>query len=149
MTRLYQTLRPFYRPSDVLGAEPVDRPALRAALLRLAADLRRLFWARAAMISVIFIIEIAVGVVFLRSPEVLAAVVGAFGLTAAGGIKAMQSVSRDMAEANLLVLLAAELDTESLRHIVDALVGKLIATPPPPRRTAGYRARSGTERGAI
>jgi hypothetical protein len=148
LSRLYETLRPFYRPPDALGGDQVDRQALRAALLRLATDLRRLFWVRAAMICVVFIIEIVIGAVYLESPGVLSGIAGAFGLTAAGGIKAMQSVSRDMAEANLLVVLAGELDAETLGHIVDALVTKLTGTRAP-RGTPGHLARSRTERDGV
>lgn len=145
LSRLSDTLRPFYRPPEVLGGEPVDRQELRAALLRLAADLRGLFWARAAMIGVVFIIEVVIGAVYLGSPIVLSGVAGALGLTVAGAIKAMQSVSHDMAEANLLVLLAGELDVESLGRIVDVLVAKLTSTKAP-RRATGRPGRSRTER---
>ncbi len=148
MSRLSETLRPFYRPPDAMGGEPIDRTALRAALLRLTADLRRLSWARAAMICIVFIIEIMVGAVYLRSPEVLVAIASAFGLTAAGGIKAMENVGRYMAEANLLVLLAGELDAEALGHIVDALVAKLTGTRAA-RRAPGRLFRPRAQRGGL
>jgi hypothetical protein len=141
LSRLYDTLRPFYRPPDALGGEPADRQALRAALLRLAANLRALFWVRAAMIGIVFIIEIVIGAVYFRSPIVLSAVAGALGVTVAGAIKAMQGVSSDMAEANLLILLVGELDVESIGRIVDALITKLTSTQAP-RRAISRPARS-------
>jgi hypothetical protein len=143
MSRLLDTLRPFYRPPEVLGGEPIDRSALRAALLRLAADLRVLFWVRAAMIGTVFLIELVLAVIFFRSPIVLGGIAAGFGLTVAGALTAMQALSREMAEVNLLVLLAGEVDAASIEGIVTALIRKLSTTPT--RRNLGHRAvRSGT-----
>src|SRR6516162_587755 len=100
MSRLLDTLRPFYRPPEVLGGGPIDRSALRAALLRLAADLRVLFWVRAAMIGTVFLIELVFAVIFFRSPIVLGGIAAGFGLTVAGALTAMQALSREMAEVN-------------------------------------------------
>ena len=142
MSRLLDTLRPFYRPPEVLGGGPIDRSALRAALLRLAADLRVLFWVRAAMIGTVFLIELVFAVIFFRSPIVLGGIAAGFGLTVAGALTAMQALSREMAEVNL-VLLAGEVDAASIEGIVTALISKLSTTPT--RRNLGHRAvRSST-----
>ena len=73
------------------------------------ADLRILFWIKAAMIGAVFLIEISARRhLFQVTPIVLSGITAAFGLTVAGAITAMQGLSREMAEVNLLVLLAGE-----------------------------------------
>ncbi|MBI3514234.1 MAG: hypothetical protein HY060_09255 [Proteobacteria bacterium] len=125
MNRLVETLRPFYMPSKAAGDDPLDRAALHGALEHLAAQLRMMLWMRAAMIGVIFIIEIIFGVLYHDMPTVLGAIAAAAGLTIAGAIKAMEGVSREMAETGLLVSLAAELDAKTLSQIVHALIAEL------------------------
>ena len=102
------------------------------------ADLRILFWIKAAMIGAVFLIEISARRhLFQVTPIVLSGITAAFGLTVAGAITAMQGLSREMAEVNLLVLLAGEVDVTSLEGIVAALVTKLTNTSP--RQNLGHR----------
>lgn len=143
MSRLLDTLRPFYRPPETFGGEPIDRRALRAAVGALAADLRRLFWMRAVMIAIVFAVQIVIGALYFQSPIVLTGIAGALGLTVAGAIKAMRGVSQEMAEVNLLVLLAGELDAAALERIVDTLVTKLTDAKSPKRARGGAARSSG------
>jgi hypothetical protein len=127
MSQLSNILRQHYIPDEALGGEGrvKNKEALHQELSRLLAHLRAMFWAAAAMIVVVFIVELAIGVMHLDSVAVLAGVTGAMGLTIAGAIEAMRRVAREMAQANLLVILSAELDSEALAPIVNALVRKL------------------------
>jgi hypothetical protein len=127
MSKLNDILRHHYIPGETLGGEGRirDPDALRRELKKLLTHLRAMFWVAAAMIVAVFVVELAVGVTHLESPAILAGVAGAMGLTVAGAIEAMRRVAREMAQVNLLVILSAELDSEALAPIVNALVGKL------------------------
>jgi hypothetical protein len=127
MRSLDDVLQDHVVPPSALGGEGTirDPGALRAELKNLLAHLRAMFWTAAAMIAVVFVVELVVGATHLDSPTVLSGVAGAVGLTAAGAIGAMQRVAREMAQVNLMVILCGELDGDALASTVNALLGKL------------------------
>jgi hypothetical protein len=137
MDRLIETLRPFHQPADLMGAEPIDRAALRTALAELEARLGRLYWIRVAMIGAIFLVEIAIALAYHDDASVLAGVAGALGITVAGAVKAMADVSSDMAETGLVLILAGQLDAETMSHIVRTLVSRSAAVRSSGRATSG------------
>lgn len=127
MTKLLAVLKQYWVPADVLGQQGgIHQPEmLRGDLERLLAHLRAMLWGAVVIIAVVFVVEIVVGLMHLQSPEVLAGVAGAMGLTGTGAIEAIRRIAREMAQVNLLVVLASQLDGEALAHVVNALVIKL------------------------
>jgi hypothetical protein len=125
MSRFTDTLREFYRPAGVLGGEPVDRARLRAAISQLAAQLRRLYWIRVVLVAAVFLVEIGAMLMNLDKPAIVGGIAAAFGLTVAGAIRAVQTITNEMAETNLLLVLIPEMDADSLQHLVNTLSVKL------------------------
>jgi hypothetical protein len=125
MENLRDILRKYSVPPQVLGTRTVDRDALRAELTRLQVHLRAMAWIAAAMIAIVFIVEIVIAAVYVQSPGVLAGVAGAMGVTIAGAIEAMRRLVRETAQVNLVVIFASELSSDQLVDIINMLAGKL------------------------
>ena len=78
-----------------------------------------------AMIVAIFVVEIAVAILYLHEPAVLAGVGGAVGLTIAGAIDRMTRVARELGQTTLLISLSGRLVPEQMEKVVSVLVEQL------------------------
>jgi hypothetical protein len=125
MKGLKGVLTYFATPAGAGGTRPIDRDAFRHALQGLLGHYRTMMWGAFAMTTVVFFVEFAIGLVYVREPSVLAGTAGAMGLTVAGSIGVVRSIAKEFAQVGILVALAGELDRETLKPIINALAKKL------------------------
>lgn len=125
MDRLRTILKKYYVPPEVFGTSRVNRDSLRAELAELTNHLRSLSWLTAAMICIVFIVEVAIAIIYFEQPAVLTGIAAAMGLTVAGAIEGMRRLSRETARTNIVISLVSELDSDKIAAIVNALVKNL------------------------
>ena len=125
MRTLKDVLSNFTTPAGTGGSRRIDRDALRLALQGSLRHYRTMMWVALAMTLVLFVAELAIGLVYLEKPPVLAGTGGAMGLTIAGAIGVVRSIARELAQVGLVAALAGELDHEALKPIINALAKKL------------------------
>jgi hypothetical protein len=123
--RLKGILRRYVGPAGALGSGDIDRTSLQESLKNLMGQTQRMLWLAVLMATVIFIVEIIIAFLNAGSPGIVAGVAGAMGLTAAGSIEVVRRIAHDIAQINLVIILAGTLDSEALKPIVAALVNKL------------------------
>jgi hypothetical protein len=83
---------------------------------------RRMYWVAAAMITVVFIAELAVAALNVGNPVVLTGVATAVGVTIWGAVDRMSRLSREMAETSLLIILSEGLSGEALERVIQQLL---------------------------
>jgi hypothetical protein len=104
------------------GGPGIDRRGLTKDLANLATNLRRVFWITAAMIAFVFIIQIAIAIVYLKVPTVLAGLAGTMGLTIVGAVDRMNRIGREMAQTHLLITLCDRLTTDQIATTVNIIL---------------------------
>jgi hypothetical protein len=125
MTTLLDVMRRFMTPAGTGGSRGIDRDALRLELQGLLRHYRAMMWVALVMTLVLFVAELAVGLIFVEKPSILAGIAGAMGLTIAGSIGGVRVIARELAQIGLVAALAGELDREALKPIINALAKKL------------------------
>jgi hypothetical protein len=95
---------------------------LHAELATAFKNQHRMYWIVAAMIAVVFFVELVIAALNVGQPAVLTGVATAVGVTIWGAVDRMSRLSREMAETSLLIILSEGLSQEALERIVQQLL---------------------------
>jgi len=104
MRTLKDVLSSFMTPAGTGGSRGIDRDALRLALQRLLRHYQTMMWVALAMTLVLFVAELAIGLMYVEKPSVLAGTGGAMGLTIAGSVGVVRTIARELAQVGLVPL---------------------------------------------
>jgi hypothetical protein len=126
-SRLLVLLQPYAPVAGNAGGRPPDRATLRAGLNDLMRHYRLMLWLAVGLATAVFVGEAGVAIAYVDKPGVLKAIGAAAGVTVAGSIETIRRLARDLAQTNLVVVLCGELDSESLRPVLAALVRRMNA----------------------
>ena len=123
---LHSVLERHVVPAEVLASDKtIEVEALRADLSDLRNRLMQFFWIAAGMIVIVFALGIFLILRSLDSPGVVAALTAAMGVSVGGAVGYMRRLSRDLAQINLILILAHSLNAEHIADIVRLLAAKL------------------------
>lgn len=126
MTRLRSVLERHVVPAEVLASDKTgEAEGLRADLAGLRGRLNLLFGVAAGMVVIVFLLGIALVLRSLDSPGTVAALAAAMGVSVGGAIGYMRRLGRDLAQIDLVLILARNLNPASTADIVRLLAAKL------------------------
>jgi hypothetical protein len=125
MTTLTDVLRKHVDQGAPFGFKATDAENLAGDLIDLRTQVTRKYWITTTMIAAVFVLEFVLAVSYYASPGVLSGVAGAAGITLAGSIKSMSSLTRESARIGLILILARNADDGVLPDILKMLVEKL------------------------
>jgi hypothetical protein len=123
-------------PADSLGgddeqggrmsaAPAIDRDKLKHDLSAVNKANNRYFLVCVAMVVLLFLVSVGVILTNLNRPEIIKVVMSAFGISSAGLITVMIKLWREKSNIELLLLLAINMDTDTLKTVVTMLVNRL------------------------
>jgi hypothetical protein len=129
MRSLRTALQPF-RDTDTapLGAtkpRPLNREKLQQALAEVGRVNTRFFLVCVLMIVLLFAATVGVVLTSLDRPGVVQVALAAFGVSAAGLIRWMIALWREKNRTEVVLLLAVNMDDETLKTIVNLMAGSL------------------------
>lgn len=108
-----------------VGRQEIDRKALRRDLSRVKRENNRYFVVCAAMVVVLFIISVSLVITNLQNAAVVKIVLSGFGVSAAGLITVMTKLWRVKNNTELLLILAINTDSETIKAVVNILAKAL------------------------
>lgn len=103
----------------------VDREGLRADLGKVKNDNNRYFLISVAMIILLFVASLIVVLTNLDRPNIVTAVMTAFGASTSGLIWIMIKLWREKSNTEFLLALAINMDSDTLTKIIDILAKRL------------------------
>jgi D-alanyl-lipoteichoic acid acyltransferase DltB (MBOAT superfamily) len=113
------------RETKVSPVPPLDRDKLKRDLSAVNKDNGRYFFVCVAMVVLLFLVSIGVILTNLNKPDIIKVVMAAFGISSAGLITMMIKLWREKSNVELLILLAINMDAETLKTIVAVLIKRL------------------------
>jgi hypothetical protein len=133
---LLENVGPVALPKDSLGGDDtqerrvpavpaLDREKLKRDLTALNKNNSRYFIICVVMVLILFLVSIGVVLMNLGKPDVIKIVMAAFGISSAGLITMMIKLWREKSNVELLILLAINMDSDTLKTVVAVLVKRL------------------------
>jgi hypothetical protein len=106
-------------------APPLDVEKLRRDLSAVSKNNTKYFVVCVIMVLVLFIVSIVVVLTNLSNPDIIKVVMAAFGISCAGLITMMIRLWREKSNTELLIILAINMDLDTLKAVVAVLAKKL------------------------
>jgi len=133
---LLASVGPTSVPKDSLGSDDehgaqvapiheLDRDKLKRDLAAVNKDNNRYFLVCVMMVVFLFLVSIGVVLTNLNKPDIIKVVMAAFGISSAGLITMMIKLWREKSNGELLILLAINMDSDTLKTIVTVLLKRL------------------------
>lgn len=131
---LLASVGPTSIPKDSLGSDQekvrqdiptLDRERLKLDLSAANKDNSRYFLVCTVMVVLLFLVSIGVVLTNLSNPNIIKIVMVAFGISSAGLITMMIKLWREKSNVELLILLAINMDSDTLKTVVNVLVKRL------------------------
>jgi hypothetical protein len=137
MTNLLSVLEP-YTSENLLGPsrippKAVDPAGLAGSLKELRAGNEKYFLLVVTMLVVVFAASMALLFVFARSPEALAMVLGASGVTTGFAVRGMMWLWKQKVMIEMLMALIPDLDAGPRQDVIDMIANYLRQGPPAPK----------------
>jgi hypothetical protein len=111
--------------TEVSPVPPLDRDKLKRDLSAVNKDNSRYFFVCVAMVVLLFLVSIGIILTNLSKPDIIKVAMAAFGISSAGLITMMIKLWREKSNVELLILLAINMDAETLKTIVAVLIKRL------------------------
>jgi hypothetical protein len=131
---LLKTVGQHAAPQDSLGsneesravrAPALDKDRLKRDLAAVNKDNNRYFLICVAMVLILFLVSVGVVLTNLAKPDIIKVVMAAFGISSAGLITMMIKLWREKSNIELLILLAINMDPETLKTVITIMVKRL------------------------
>lgn len=102
----------------------VDREQLTARMDAVGKNASRMYQFAGAMTLIVFIVLVGAILIFRENWGAVTALSGVMGLTVAAAIDRMAKLAKDVANTGLVVQLSAQLSSEDMGKVVQALIAK-------------------------
>jgi hypothetical protein len=123
-------------PKDLLGGDDeggarvaatssLDRDKLKRDLSAINKGNNRYFLICVVMVAILFLVSVGVVLTNLNKPEIIRVAMGAFGISSAGLITMMIKLWREKSNVELLMILAINMDYDTLKTVVAVLAKRL------------------------
>ena len=103
----------------------LDREKLKRDLSAISKGNNRYFLICVVMVVILFLVSVGVVLTNLNKPDIIKIVLGAFGISSAGLITMMIKLWREKSNTELLILLAINMDSDTLKSIIAILAKRL------------------------
>lgn len=112
---------------DNKNVQSIDKKNLRKDLEVVKSANKQYFLICVIMIIVLFIASLILVLINLAKPNIVTAIMTAFGISTAGLILLMIKLWREKSNTELLLALALNMDGETLKRIIEILAARLPA----------------------
>jgi hypothetical protein len=110
---------------ETTKGQTVDREALRKDLQALKQDNNRYFVVCVVMVVLLFVVCVIVVLMNLKDASIVKLAMSTFGVSAAGLITIMTNLWRVKSNTEVLILLAVNTDSDTVKTVINILAKKL------------------------